>query len=126
MESSNDESSAVITLEDCLQSFINWENLDNKELFNCKRCKKSQPADKKLDIWKLPPCLVRSSSIFEFFFFHTVRCLDLSYQTFSIVEQSLDKIFSIRSFSNSFISSSEVSCPTFNNNKLSSNISKRR
>ncbi|CAF1131929.1 unnamed protein product [Adineta ricciae] len=58
MESSNDESSAVITLEDCLQSFINWENLDNKELFNCKRCKKSQPADKKLDIWKLPPCLI--------------------------------------------------------------------
>ena len=49
----------MITLDDCLQSFINWENLDNKEMFNCKRCKKLQPADKKLDIWKLPPCLVR-------------------------------------------------------------------
>jgi ubiquitin C-terminal hydrolase len=28
-------------------------------MFNCKRCKKLQSADKKLDIWKLPPCLVR-------------------------------------------------------------------
>jgi ubiquitin C-terminal hydrolase len=55
----------VITLEDCLQSFINWENLDNKEMFNCKRCKQLQPADKKLDIWKLPPSLVRE---FVFFF----------------------------------------------------------
>ncbi len=54
-----DDPAAIITLEDCIQSFINWENLDNKEMFNCKRCKQLQPADKKLDIWKLPPCLVR-------------------------------------------------------------------
>lgn len=59
-ESGTEEPPPIVTLEDCLQSFINWENLDNKELFNCKRCKKSQPADKKLDIWKLPPCLVRN------------------------------------------------------------------
>jgi ubiquitin C-terminal hydrolase len=57
--SRSDDPTAIITLEDCLQSFINWENLDNKEMFNCKRCKQLQPADKKLDIWKLPPCLVR-------------------------------------------------------------------
>ncbi|CAF1053304.1 unnamed protein product [Adineta steineri] len=57
IESNNDEPSSAVTLEDCLQSFINWENLDNKEMFSCKRCKQLQPADKKLDIWKLPPCL---------------------------------------------------------------------
>ncbi|CAF1339296.1 unnamed protein product [Rotaria sordida] len=57
-DTNNDEQSSIITLEDCLQTFINWENLDNKEMFNCKRCKKLQPADKKLDIWKLPPCLI--------------------------------------------------------------------
>jgi ubiquitin C-terminal hydrolase len=62
-DSNLDEPLAMITLEDCLQSFINWENLDNKEMFNCKRCKKLQPADKKLDIWKLPPCLVREKII---------------------------------------------------------------
>lgn len=53
-----DDPTMIITLEDCLQSFINWENLDNKEMFHCKRCKQLQPAEKKLDIWKLPPCLV--------------------------------------------------------------------
>ena len=53
-----DDPTMLITLEDCLQSFINWENLDSKEMFNCKRCKQLQPAEKKLDIWKLPPCLV--------------------------------------------------------------------
>ncbi|CAF1168615.1 unnamed protein product [Adineta steineri] len=58
IESNNDEPSSAVTLEDCLQSFINWENLDNKEMFSCKRCKQLQPADKKLDIWKLPPCLI--------------------------------------------------------------------
>ena len=54
----NDPSTAV-RLEDCLESFIRWENLDNKEMFNCKACKQLKPATKKLDIWKLPPCLVR-------------------------------------------------------------------
>ncbi|CAM4750883.1 unnamed protein product [Rotaria magnacalcarata] len=57
-DANTDEPSSIITLEDCLQSFTNWENLENKEMFNCKRCKKLQPADKKLDIWKLPPCLI--------------------------------------------------------------------
>ncbi|CAF4418330.1 unnamed protein product, partial [Rotaria sp. Silwood2] len=57
-DSNNDEPLSIITLEDCLEAFINWENLDHKEMFNCKRCKKLQPADKKLDIWKLPPCLI--------------------------------------------------------------------
>jgi ubiquitin C-terminal hydrolase len=63
--SNSDDPLSMITLEDCLQSFINWENLDNKEMFNCKRCKQLQPADKKLDIWKLPPCLVRELYILK-------------------------------------------------------------
>ncbi len=53
-----DDHSSIVQLEDCLESFIKWENLDYKEMFNCKKCQKLQPADKKLDIWKLPPCLV--------------------------------------------------------------------
>ncbi|CAF0759373.1 unnamed protein product [Adineta ricciae] len=53
-----DDPTSTVRLEDCLESFIKWENLENKEMFNCKRCKKLQPADKKLDIWKLPPCLI--------------------------------------------------------------------
>ena len=58
-----DDPSSMVTLEDCLQAFIGWENLDNNEMFNCKRCKQLQPADKKLDIWKLPPCLVREDLV---------------------------------------------------------------
>ncbi len=58
-----DDLSSIVRLEDCLESFIKWENLDNKEMFNCKRCKKLQPADKKLDIWKLPPCLVGTKTL---------------------------------------------------------------
>ncbi|CAF4722565.1 unnamed protein product [Rotaria sp. Silwood1] len=57
-DSNPDELSSIVRLEDCLESFIKWENLDQKEMFNCKICKKLQPADKKLDIWKLPPCLI--------------------------------------------------------------------
>ncbi|CAF0809558.1 unnamed protein product [Adineta steineri] len=57
-DGTTDESSSIVRLEDCLESFIKWENLDNKEMFNCKRCQKLQPADKKLDLWKLPPCLI--------------------------------------------------------------------
>ena len=57
-ESNMDDFSSVVQLEDCLESFIKWENLDQKELFNCKKCQELQPAAKKLDIWKLPPCLV--------------------------------------------------------------------
>ena len=61
--SKNDDLSAIVRLEDCLESFIKWENLDSKEMFNCKKCEKLQPADKKLDIWKLPPCLVRTKCL---------------------------------------------------------------
>jgi ubiquitin C-terminal hydrolase len=57
-DSTGDDPVAKVQLEDCLQSFTSWENLDQKEMFHCKRCKQLQPADKKLDIWKLPPCLV--------------------------------------------------------------------
>jgi len=62
-DSNSDDLSSMVQLEDCLESFIKWENLDNKEMFNCKKCKKLQPADKKLDIWKLPPCLVGTKTL---------------------------------------------------------------
>jgi ubiquitin C-terminal hydrolase len=84
-DSNSDDLSSIVRLEDCLESFIKWENLDNKEMFNCKRCKKLQPADKKLDIWKLPPCLVRGKSHFDILYI-TLSLLDFSYKTFSIIK----------------------------------------
>jgi len=57
-ETNMNDPSTIVRLEDCLESFIRWENLDNKEMFNCKACKQLKPATKKLDIWKLPPCLI--------------------------------------------------------------------
>ncbi len=83
-DSNADDLSSIVRLEDCLESFIKWENLDNKEMFNCKRCKQLQPADKKLDIWKLPPCLVRKS--FSLISNDLTISLDISYQTFSIIK----------------------------------------
>lgn len=58
-----DDPSNVVRLEHCLESFIQAEDLDQKELFNCKRCRQMQPAQKKLDIWKLPPFLVNQFDI---------------------------------------------------------------
>lgn len=66
-ETNVNDPSTIVRLEDCLESFIRWENLDNKEMFNCKACKQLKPATKKLDIWKLPPCLVRHLIFFDLF-----------------------------------------------------------
>lgn len=81
----NDPSTSV-RLEDCLESFIRWENLDNKEMFNCKACKQLKPATKKLDIWKLPPCLVRGQVFVNGLITPPSSLLDLSHQTLSIIE----------------------------------------
>ena len=109
--SPNSSNSAVDRLEDCLQSFINWENLDQKEMFQCKRCKQLQPADKKLDIWKLPPCLVRTSSASR----AAAEFLRLGFphQTLSTIEQSLGEIVSTRPISHSIVLSIQIPRTTF-------------
>jgi len=116
-QSNNDDTSSMITLEDCLQSFISWENLDNKEMFQCKRCKQLQPADKKLDLWKLPPCLI----------FHIKR-FQLSNNRW--IKSSLPVRFPIQSFQPSKYlaqrspsTSSLLPSPTDDNLSISSSLS---
>ncbi|KAG9058490.1 CSN-associated deubiquitinating enzyme Ubp12 [Serendipita sp. 407] len=47
-----------ITLEDCLDEFTKEETLGKDDLWYCPRCKKHQPATKKLELWKTPDILV--------------------------------------------------------------------
>lgn len=44
-----------IALSDCLEAFCSEETLE----YSCDKCKKVQQAAKKLQIWRLPPILVR-------------------------------------------------------------------
>ncbi|XP_044740622.1 ubiquitin carboxyl-terminal hydrolase 32 isoform X2 [Chrysoperla carnea] len=45
-----------IDLDHCLSAFTSEERLEEK--YHCSSCKSSQPATKKLQIWRLPPILV--------------------------------------------------------------------
>lgn len=45
-----------IALSDCLEAFCSEEVLE----YSCDKCKKVQQAAKKLQIWRLPPILVRN------------------------------------------------------------------
>jgi ubiquitin carboxyl-terminal hydrolase 6/32 len=49
-----------IDLDACLQAFTKEEELGEDELYYCSYCKKQVLATKKLDIWRLPPILVRT------------------------------------------------------------------
>lgn len=42
----------------CLQAFLQPEQLDTTETWYCRRCKEHVQADKKLDLWSLPELLV--------------------------------------------------------------------
>ena len=57
-----------INLDNCLQAFTMEEELGSDELYHCGKCKKPQLAKKKLDIWRLPPILVRLSARVCFIF----------------------------------------------------------
>ena len=48
-----------ISLDSCLQAFTKEEELGGQELYYCSKCKEHRQAVKKLEIWKLPPILVR-------------------------------------------------------------------
>lgn len=48
-----------IDLDYCLKAFTSEERLEAK--YHCSSCQDKQPATKKLQIWRLPPILVRFS-----------------------------------------------------------------
>ena len=48
-----------IDLDTCLKAFTKEEELGEDELYYCSKCKDHRLAAKKLEIWRLPPILVR-------------------------------------------------------------------
>lgn len=48
-----------IGLDTCLNAFIREEELGEDELYYCSKCKTHRLAAKKLELWSLPPILVR-------------------------------------------------------------------
>ncbi|MEN2498222.1 MAG: hypothetical protein MHMPM18_002528 [Marteilia pararefringens] len=54
-ESSND---STINIYDCLQLFVNEEQLQSNNLWYCSKCKNHVGAYKKIDIWRLPKILI--------------------------------------------------------------------
>ena len=54
------EQTEPIDLDACLAAFTRVEELGDDEQWYCSKCKQHQLASKKLQIWKLPPVLVRS------------------------------------------------------------------
>ena len=59
VEKSRRLQSEPISLDDCLRAFTKEEELGEDELYYCSKCKHHRLAVKKLDIWRLPPILVR-------------------------------------------------------------------
>ncbi|KAI8889822.1 cysteine proteinase [Backusella circina FSU 941] len=47
-----------IRLSDCLDGFTREEDLSERDLWHCPKCKQQQHVTKKLDIWRLPTILV--------------------------------------------------------------------
>jgi len=45
-------------LQECLAEYSKREYLDGQNKWYCEKCKKHQPAVKKIDIWKLPSILI--------------------------------------------------------------------
>ncbi|XP_014674736.1 PREDICTED: ubiquitin carboxyl-terminal hydrolase 32-like [Priapulus caudatus] len=55
-----------IDLATCLQAFTKWEELGEDELYYCSKCRQHRLAQKKLDLWRLPPVLVIHLKRFQF------------------------------------------------------------
>ncbi|CAM9189488.1 unnamed protein product, partial [Hapterophycus canaliculatus] len=47
-----------VSLEACIRRFCEVETLEGDNAWYCSKCKKPQPASKKLDLWKVPPVLI--------------------------------------------------------------------
>ncbi|KAK9692624.1 ubiquitin carboxyl-terminal hydrolase, variant 2 [Basidiobolus ranarum] len=58
IETSDEHSKQVITLDECLEEFMKEEQLGEGNLWFCSNCQKYQRATKKIDLWKLPEVLV--------------------------------------------------------------------
>ncbi len=56
--------SEPITLNKCLEAFTREEELGADDEYYCSSCKAHQLAIKKLQIWRLPPVLVRKGHFF--------------------------------------------------------------
>ena len=70
-----------IKLDHCLQAFTMEEELGRDELYHCGKCKKPQLAKKKLDIWRLPPVLVRYAlalfCVIKIFYFTVIAAVEI-------------------------------------------------
>lgn len=63
---------AGVSVQECLESFVEVEKLDGTESFRCEKCKKCQPVTKRLQIYRFPKILIltlkrfssRSGSLF--------------------------------------------------------------
>lgn len=60
VEQSRRAQAEPISLDSCLKAFTSEEELGEDELYYCSKCKTHRLATKKLDLWRLPPILVRS------------------------------------------------------------------
>ena len=59
VEQSRRAQAEPISLDSCLKAFTSEEELGEDELYFCSKCQSHSLATKKLDLWRLPPVLVR-------------------------------------------------------------------
>jgi len=57
-EDEEDISDTAISLQDCLNLFAQEETLGPNDAWYCNKCKEHRLANKKFDLWKVPPILV--------------------------------------------------------------------
>jgi len=70
------KSSSGINISDCLMEFSKEEFLEKENSWWCEKCKKLQPAKKKIDIWKLPNILIICIKRFKVLKNHSVLKLN--------------------------------------------------
>nr|CAD7394816.1 unnamed protein product [Timema cristinae] len=60
------QQSEPINLDYCLEAFTKEEHLGEDEKYYCSKCREHQVANKKLQIWRLPPILIVHLKRFQF------------------------------------------------------------
>jgi len=65
-----EQASAPIDFADCMHLFTTRERLGADELWYCSTCEDFRAAEKKLDIWKLPPAFIVHLKRFKYNGFH--------------------------------------------------------
>jgi len=58
--------SATVSLEQCLHYYTQREKLEGDNAWYCGKCKKHQPAEKSVSLWKLPKVLMVTLKRFDF------------------------------------------------------------